>query len=176
MKISVKETPWKSTSSGREYDSIWKTKTNNAKCLIIVWEQSVHLHRQSCKRHDCWSILFQSFEQAIFPMMRRNLIVNFCMQSPTSAHFKEVWNNDFDRSVGILPFYHDQAMFSLLLAFLLNLCYFTSLQLSRVDRAPLPVLHKGLERVAQLWGNKSWPLLPNFLGFYSLTYFDLIEK
>lgn len=79
-------------------------------------------------------------------------------------------------AVGILLFYLDQAMFRLLLAFLLNLCYFSALQLSRVDRAPLPVLHKGLERVAQLWSNKSWPLLPDFLRSYSLSYFDLIEK
>lgn len=160
---------WKMTPSEKQRSAMQNVSLLCENTQLIFTDKS-------CMGHDFWSIWYKIFKQSIFPLMRRNIIVHFCMQSATSTQFKEIWNNAFDRSVGILHFYLDQLTFSRLLALLLDIRYFTSLQLWTVDRAPLPLLHKGLERVAQQWDTKSWPLLPDFLKCYSLSYFDLIEK
>lgn len=85
VKISVIETPWKSTSSGRENDSIWKTKR--------VFENPIFTDTTVWSRAN-WAFCLNILNEQIVNLWRKNILVIFCLQSATSAHFKEGWNDD----------------------------------------------------------------------------------
>lgn len=76
---------------------------------------------------------------------------------------------ELDQSTDVLYLYLDEITLSWMIVFLLTLRCCSPVQLQCAQRPPLRLLHKDLQTAACRWNMKTWPLLPHFLRFYSLS-------